>query len=186
MSTSRTLSTPSTLSTLLLLLLPLPVRATVLVPADLRDLSREARTIARGVVVAVEPRWLDDRRAIETLVTLQAADYLKGPLGPTVQFRVPGGHVGRLRSITVGAPTFAVGDHVVVFLAVRGPQVPDIVGLNQGLYRVARANNAWSVVPQPVTPGSSAGPVARGDSARRPMALAEFERRVRSLVSANR
>jgi hypothetical protein len=185
-STPGTFSTLSTLSTLFLLFLALPVRATVLIPADLRDLSREAGTIARGVVVAVEPRWLDDRRAIETLVTLQAADYLKGRLGPTVQFRVPGGQLGRLRSVTVGAPIFAVGDHVVVFLTVRGPQVPDIVGLNQGLYRVARANNAWSVVPQPFAPGSPAGPIARGDTARRPMALAEFERRVRGLVSASR
>ena len=185
MSILRTASIFGALSALVFLLAS-PLRATVLVPADLGDLSREARTIARGVVVAVEPRWLGDRRAIETLVTLQAADYLKGSLGATVQFRVPGGRVGRLRSITVGAPTFAVGDHVVVFLAGGGPQVPDIVGLNQGLYRVARANNAWSVVPPPATPGTSASAARRGDSSRRPMALAEFERRVRSLVSANR
>jgi hypothetical protein len=185
MITSR-LRTLGTLSTLILLFFSLPARATVLVPADLGDLSREARTIARGTVVAVEPRWLDDGRGIETLVTLQAAEYLKGPLGPTVQFRVPGGRVGRLRSITVGAPTFVAGDHVVVFLAARGPQVPHIVGMSQGLFRIARANNAWTVVPQPIPPVSSSTPVVRGDAARRPMALAEFERRVHGLVSASR
>ena len=36
--------------------------ATVLLPADLGELSREARAIARGRVVAVDAQWTDDRR----------------------------------------------------------------------------------------------------------------------------
>src|SRR5438874_13804364 len=40
------------------------VRGTVLLPADVGELAREARTIARGRVTAVEGRWTDDRRAI--------------------------------------------------------------------------------------------------------------------------
>src|SRR5688500_11470348 len=66
-----------------------PARATVLVPGDLGDLSRGALAIARGRVVSVEGRWAAaDRRAIETLVTLEADAWLKGDLGRTVQFRV--------------------------------------------------------------------------------------------------
>jgi len=74
-------------------------RATTLVPADLGELSRDAIAIARGRVVSVDARWTDDRRAIETLVTIDVAGYLKGDLGSTLQFRVPGGQLGRLRSI---------------------------------------------------------------------------------------
>jgi hypothetical protein len=162
-----------------------PVRATVLLPTDLGDLARDAGTIARGTVVAVESRWIEDQRTIETLVTLQANNYLKGRLGPTLTFRVPGGRIGRLRSVTVGAPTFETGQRVVVFLTTRGPEIPDLVGLSLGVFRVV-GQSALTVVPQPVTPGVRAGAVTRGDRGRRPMALAEFERRVRLLAGGGR
>jgi hypothetical protein len=158
--------------------------ATVLVPADLGDLAREAGTIARGVVVAVEPRWLEERRAIETVVTLQTEVYLKGSLGPVVQFRVPGGRMGRFRSVTVGAPAFEAGQRVVVFLNGGGPQLPDIVGLSQGVFRLSRGNNAWTVAPQSFTGVTD----ARSGSApgKRVMPLAEFEAHVRTLGSSSR
>ena len=110
--------------------------ATVVVAADLGELARDARAIARGRVVAVDARWTDDRRTIETLVTLDVDGYLKGALGETLQFRVPGGELGRFRSVVVGAPEFAVDQRVIVFLGARGPMVPYILGLNQGVYRI--------------------------------------------------
>src|SRR6188474_2701379 len=61
--------------------------ATVLVPVELTELSRDARAIVRGRVVALDPRWSDDRRSIETLVTLEVEGYLKGTFGQTMQFR---------------------------------------------------------------------------------------------------
>src|SRR5215471_20791629 len=90
----------------LLFVYPATGRATVVVPADLGELSRDARAIAVGRVVAVNGRWTDDRRTIETIVTLDVDLYLKGSLGSTLQFRVPGGQLGRFRSIVVGAPEF--------------------------------------------------------------------------------
>ena len=121
------------LTTCLLGLFVSHARATVLVPADLSELAREAQVIARGRVVRVDARWTDDRRTIETIVSLETETYLKGQLGEMLQFRVPGGTLGRLRSIIVGAPQFAVGQRVVVFLGASGPRVPYILGLNQGV-----------------------------------------------------
>ena len=69
------------LTLLAVCLLAAPARATVLVPASLEELTRDARVIARGQVVAVEGRWTDDRRTIETLVTLEAESYMKGQMG---------------------------------------------------------------------------------------------------------
>jgi hypothetical protein len=89
-------------------------------PADLGELSRDAWAIARGRVVAVDAQWTDGRRTIETIVTLEPDAYLKGQPGSTVQFRVPGGSLGRFRNIVVGAPRFAVGQRVIVFLGARG------------------------------------------------------------------
>jgi hypothetical protein len=160
------------------------LEATVLMPADLGALAREAGTIARGVVAAVEPRWLEDRRAIETVVTLQTEVYLKGTLGPVVQFRVPGGRMGRFRSVTIGAPAFEAGQRVVVFLNGGGPQLPDIVGLSQGVFRLSRGNNAWTVAPQSLT--GLADPRAGSVPGKRVMPLAEFEAQVRSLGISSR
>jgi hypothetical protein len=160
-----------------------PLAATVIVPADLAELTRDARAIARGHVAAVTGRWSDDRRTIETLVTLEVDRYLKGGLGETIDFRVPGGDLGRYRSIVDGAPEFAVGDRVVVFLGASGPMVPFIVGFNQGVYRIALDTGAVPVVtPPPMLPSAQARAVVRGDPARRPMPLADFEARVLALV----
>ena len=103
--------------------------ATVLLPADLGDLSRGAHAIARGSVVAVDSRWTStDRRAIETSSRSSRDVWLKGDLGRIVQFRVPGGRLGRYRSIVVGAPAFDAGQQVVVFLGARTAGVPYVLG----------------------------------------------------------
>jgi hypothetical protein len=167
------------------LALNVPARATVIIPADLGELSHDALAIVRGRVAAVDPRWTADRRTVETIVTLEAESYLKGAFGPTLQFSVPGGELGRFRSIVVGAPTFAVDERVVVFLGARGPSVLHVVGFSQGVFRVVRAadNTGWRVTPPAILP-SAAGTVAivKGDPSRVPLALDDFERRVRGLV----
>lgn len=173
----------------LLLALAARARATVLIPADLGDLSREALVIARGQVTSVEARWGGDRRSIETIVTLEVDEYLKGAFGSTLQFRVPGGELGRFRSIIVGAPEFSVDDRVVVFLGARGPSVPYVLGLGQGVFRLARAadHSGW-VVTSPVIVPAAAGTVrvVRGDPARGAMPIADFEQRVRALMAGAR
>jgi len=179
----------STLVGLVVLMAVAPARATVLIGADLGELTRDARAIVRGRVVAVDAQWTADRRTIETLVTLEVERYLKGALGETVQFRVPGGVFGRFRSIVVGAPTFAVDDRVVVFLGAHGPSVPYVVGFSQGVFRIARSRDgsAWLVTPPALLPSTSgAVTVVRGDPARVPQPLNEFEEKVRGLVGGAR
>ena len=162
------------------------VRATVLVPADLAELSREARVIARGQVVAIDAQWSDGRRTIETVVTLEAESYLKGEMGRMVQFRVPGGTMGRYRNIVMGAPQFSVGQRVVVFLGANGPRVPFILGLSQGVYRLGvTASGDVLVSPPPIMPGVT-GPIVRGAATRQPAPLADFERSVRALAGGGR
>src|SRR4051812_5976211 len=158
------------------------VGATTIVPADLGELSRDAVAIARGRVADVRSQWTEDRGTVETIVTLEVEDYLKGSLGSFLRFRVPGGELGRYRTIVVGAPDFVVDQHVVVFLGAHGPTVPHIVGFNQGVFRVMRAadDSGWVVSPPPATPGAATARVVRGDVARRPVPLPSFEQQVRT------
>jgi len=162
--------------------------ATVLVGTDLGQLAHEAVAIARGRVASVDARWTEGRRSIETIVTLDVESTLKGTLGPSVQFRVPGGDLGRLRSIVVGAPAFEVDERVVVFLGAQGPIVPYVLGLSQGVYRVVptASRTGWLVTPPPLLPVAAATAVVRGDIARRPMPLSDFEQRVRALAGGAR
>lgn len=172
---------------LMLLAAATSARATTTVPADLGELSRDAVAIARGRVADVRSQWTEDRGTVETIVTLEVEDYLKGSLGSMVRFRVPGGELGRYRTIVVGAPDFAVDQRVVVFLGAHGPAVPHIVGFNQGVFRVVRAADAsWVVSPPPALAGAAAVRVVRGDPSRRPVPLADFEQQVRTLAGAAR
>ncbi len=168
----------------LLLFAPAPAGATVFLPADLGDLSRDAFAIVRGRIVAVDSRWTTpDRHSVETIVTLAADAWLKRDLGPTIQFRVPGGRLGRYRRIVVGAPAFDPGQQVVVFLGASPPALPHVLGMSQGVFRLASTATGVVVTPPAVLPTSGAARrVVRGDLTRRPMALAEFERRVRALA----
>ena len=100
------------------------LHATVYVSADLaradhRRTRRRLRARRR-----LEAQWLEGRRSIETLVTLEVETYAKGDLGRTVTLRVPGGQMGPYRSVMLGAPTFVEGEEVVVFLAASWPRHP--------------------------------------------------------------
>lgn len=160
-------------------------RATVILPADLGDLVRGSQAIVHGRVVEVRAVWADGRRRVETLVMLEAEDYLKGNFGETVTVRVPGGQIGRYRSVMVGAPVFTAGDEVVLFLSARGPSIPYVLGLSQGVFRVVDdpPTHGKLVMPPPVVAGVEARPVRRGDAARRPIPLERFSAEVRALAA---
>ncbi|MGQ0736236.1 MAG: hypothetical protein ACT4QD_21605, partial [Acidobacteriota bacterium] len=104
-------------------------QATATRPTDLTTLTAESFAIAHGRVVDVRARASGDGVRIETLVTFDVGTYLKGDLGETVTFVVPGGTLGRYRSLVVGAPEFAVGQEVVLFLGARPPAFPYVVRL---------------------------------------------------------
>src|SRR4029453_9530015 len=99
----------------LLASLSVAVHATVILPIEFRELVTIAPVIVHGHVVDVRTEWVDGRRAIETFVTVQADEYLKGNLGETLTVRVPGGQMGRYRTVFVGAPEFREGEGAVLF-----------------------------------------------------------------------
>ena len=172
----------------LVCLIASPVRATVLLPADMPEVARAAAAITVGRVVAVTTRLEPGTRRIERVITLEVTQYLKGGLGREVHVAVPGGQMGHYRTVMVGAPEFAPGDEVVLFLATRAAGLPYVVGLHQGAYRITldtrsgtRVVSPAPLVRDPDTTGAVA--VRRGDPARRPLALDAFAAEVRRALA---
>jgi hypothetical protein len=163
-----------------------PASATVLAPIEFRELVTSSPVIVHGTVVDVRSEWVDGRRAVETFVTAQAGDYLKGDMGTRLTFKVPGGQLGRYRTVFVGAPTFQPGDEVVVFLKSNGPSYPFIIGLSQGLFRVVSdASSGRRLVTPPAVvakPGVDER-VMRGDVSRRPVPIDDFRALVRQMLA---
>jgi hypothetical protein len=99
---------------------------------------------------------------------------------------VPGGKIGTLRSVVVGAPVVREGQEIVVFLGSTGPAIPHIVGFNQGIFRVATdAVSGRLVVVRPVLAGEAASrdPLHDGDVTVKTVPLSDFEGQVRSLLA---
>ena len=166
-------------------LLPVALAATVLVPAEFREVVNGADLIVYARVSATEARWSDDRKHVDTLVTLHAGTYLKGSARETLVVAVPGGTIGRYMNVTVGAPSYNVVDEAVFFLTTRGRDLPAIFGLNQGLFRVSTegASRRRVVTPPLMSRGSGPETVVRGDPARRPVLLETFGAQVQSVLA---
>jgi len=159
--------------------------ATVLLPAEFREIVSGSQIIVYGRVSDVRAEWIDGRRRIESVVTLEASSFYRGTPAATVTFRVPGGQIGRYKSVTVGAPEFRAGDEAVLFLKSQGPAVPHVFGLNQGVFRVrvdARSGRRLVTVPIVMAHGSAPEAVRRGARDRRPLPLEQFAAQVRTVL----
>jgi hypothetical protein len=165
---------------------PASPRATVLVPAEFRQIVGGSDLIAYGRVVEKTAVRSDDRKRIDTLITFQVGTYLKGSSGETLVIQVPGGELGRYRNVMVGAPNFEVGDEAVLFLTVRPGARPAIFGLSQGVFRVRlddRTRGRIVVPPALMARGSTPEVVVRGSAARQSVPLESFGVQVRAAMS---
>ncbi len=169
-------------------LLPSSTTGTTILPADFGELVRGARVIVHGVVANTQSAWVPGHRRIETLVTLAVGSYYKGDMGPRVVIHVPGGRVGRYRSVLIGAPVLETGDEVVLFLSARDLSSPYLFGLGQGVFRVSGTGDSGGrfVTPIPLlslSPGAQR--IVRGDPSRRALPLRDFSRLILSILASS-
>src|SRR5690349_8579929 len=170
-----------------LVLSAVALHATVVLPIEFRELVTSSTVIVHGHVTDARAAFVDDRRDVNTFVTVAADEYFKGNLGAHVTFRVPGGQIGRYKTVFVGAPEFTEGDEIVVFLKTPAGGVPFVTGLSQGAFRVLPdARTGRRVVTTPIVMGKANGEperIVRGDPARRPLAVETFRDLVRQVLS---
>ncbi|WP_373048235.1 hypothetical protein [Vulgatibacter sp.] len=120
--------------------------ASVMIEANVTEMTREADVVAKGKVTTTESKVSRDGKRIFTVVTLRVDEAWKGAPGKTLQIQVPGGTHGGIGQVVHGAPRFTEGEEVVVFLRapVRGAEVQAptlplrVVAMAQGKLRVER------------------------------------------------
>jgi len=168
---------------ILLICLALTARAgaVTVAPLSFDELVNESTTVVYGRVSDVHGQWSDDRRRIDSLVTIEVVSRYKGSPGETLTFTVPGGQVGRFMNVVPGAPSFARGDRAVLFLTSRGPRLPITTGFTQGIYRVTVDARTGSALVLPPTIDTGERRISRGDVMRKPVPLASFEAAVRAV-----
>jgi len=176
----------SFLAALVATLAVMPAQAVTVVPLSFEELVRQSSAVIYARVVDVRGQWTDDRRSIDSLVTVEVIKGLKGTSASELTVTVPGGQVGRYMNLLPGAPTFTRGDLTVLFLTARGARLPVTTGFTQGVYRVIRdaSTGATLVTPPAVEPAGK--PIVRGDTRRKPISLNAFENAVRAVQDAAR
>jgi hypothetical protein len=173
----------------LLIALAASIDATVLIPSEFREIVAGSEIIVHARVVDVRPQWVDGRRRIESVVTVEVLTPFKGGERRSLEFKIPGGQIGRYRSMIVGAPTFSLGEEAFLFLSERNSDAPVVFGLNQGVFRIRqdRVSGRQVVVPPALMAASeSREAVMRGSPTRRPLELDAFGAQVRSIVAQQR
>ena len=112
--------------------------ATSVTEATFSDLVQRADVIAVGTVSDIREQWDETRKAPVTLVTFSNLTVLKGDVDDTMTLEFLGGHTpSGLVMVVPGVPKFRVGEKTVVFCAGNRRDFCPLVGVWQGLLRVA-------------------------------------------------
>ena len=116
------------------------VSATTVIAPTFGQLVEQAELIFQGSVTDVKSVWEGEgaQRHIETYVTFQIADNVKGDAGASYTIRLLGGTVGDESLVVEGAPKFKVGDRDILFVEHNYDQFVPLVGIGHGRFRVQR------------------------------------------------
>jgi hypothetical protein len=165
--------------------MPSGTLASVVVPMTLDELARGASHILDAQVIAVHVTA--DTGRIERVVSLRVLERWKGEVDAVVHVRLPGGTIGRTRTLVTGVPELEEGARFVLFLDRTPSGAYRVLGLHQGAWRVVASprDGVLSVGPAPAVP-PTAGRVTRGDGSRRTRRLDVFRRDVQAHLEQGR
>ena len=116
----------------------LRVTATTVIPPTFEQLVQQAELIFQGSVTDVRSIWEGEgaQRHIETYVTFQIADNVKGDASNSYTIRMLGGTVGDETMLVTDAPKFKVGDRDILFIEHNYDQFVPLVGIGHGRFHV--------------------------------------------------
>ncbi|MGB0714694.1 MAG: hypothetical protein ACPGXK_02390 [Phycisphaerae bacterium] len=114
------------------------VQATVVVPMSLEQVADHTAVAVAAKITGKESYWTGSPPRIETRLTIQVDEVLKGDssLASTpLTFTVPGGQVGQMNYRIAGAPEWTVGDEWILMMH-QSYKTHPIVGIWHGAFRV--------------------------------------------------
>ena len=112
--------------------------ATTVIPPTFEQLVQQAEVIFQGTVSDVKSVWEGQgaQRHIDTYVTFQVADSVKGNAGSSYTIRMLGGTVGDETMLVTDTPKFSVGDREILFVEHNFDQFVPLVGISHGRFHV--------------------------------------------------
>src|SRR5438094_7915514 len=116
------------------------VSATIVVPPTFEQLVQQAEFIFQGTVTDARSVWEGEgaQRHIDTYITFQVQDNVKGDAGSSYTIRVLGGTVGDETMEVTDTPKFKVGDSEILFVEHNNEQFVPLVGIGHGRFHVQR------------------------------------------------
>ena len=147
------------------------------VALSVEGLARTSDTVVRGSVRRIATTLSPDGRRVFTLVDVEVATRLRGEAAGHLRVIVPGGIAGPIGQRVEGAPSFAEGEEVVVFLHRAEAGGFRVAGLAQGKFSVT----GGLASPDLSHTRFLARQVQAGERPAETMPVAELERRVRSV-----
>jgi len=118
--------------------------ATTVIPPTFEQLVQQAEVIFQGTVTNSRSIWEGEggQRHIETYVTFNVEDSVKGQAGASYTIRMLGGTVGDETMEVTDAPKFKVGDREILFVEHNNDQFIPLVGINHGRFHVRHDDQA--------------------------------------------
>ena len=164
--------------------------ATTVIPPTFEQLVQQAELIFQGTVTNVKSVWEGQgaQRHIDTYVTLQVADSVKGNAGSSYTIRMLGGTVGDETMLVTDTPKFNVGDREILFVEHNFDQFVPLVGISHGRFHVQsdRETGRDIVVNsegEPVRDLTKLGHEEESVSAAEAISLADFKSEIRMELS---
>jgi len=114
------------------------ISATTVVPPTFQQLVQQAELIFQGTVTDSRSVWEGEggQRHIETYVTFNVDDSVKGKPGSPYTIRLLGGTVGDETLEVTDAPKFQIGDREILFVEHNNDQFVPLVGISYGRFHL--------------------------------------------------
>jgi len=114
--------------------------ATTVIPPTFEQLVQQAELIFQGTVTDVRSVWEGEgaQRHIDTYITFQIGENVKGNAGSSYTIRILGGTLGDETMEVTDTPKFKVGDSDILFVEHNNDQFVPLVGINNGRFHVQR------------------------------------------------
>jgi hypothetical protein len=165
--------------------------ATTVIPPTFEQLVQQADVIFQGTVTNIQSIWSGEgaQRHIDSYVTFQVEDSIKGNANSSYTIRMLGGTVGSETMEVTDAPKFNVGDRDILFVEHNEEQFVPLVGIMHGRFHVESDETGREFVTtgegHPLRDVAKLGREEEAVSAAEAISPDEFKSQIRTQISGS-